>query len=269
MKSLSGSSLLFFLLPAFLLCCSDPENGKETPMEEDPGTSEESELDTLEEPKAFVLPTPTQIPTLLEQGAKSYHPELLLNVDSIPTSLKKKEKALRMGALLIDAVYSGLHDDPPRVKRFVRKVRKLGNDLYLSAAFERKRLERLLEVADRKDELADEMLSFYRDAHEKFRKEGKKKLGFHMIQGAFLEGLYLSVHLEEEIPRLSTSRIMEQQRRYLENIGELREILFHGQDGVSRAWKELRDAFQKGDEEPTLSREQVKRVRQRILFEEG
>lgn len=265
MKDPFGKLVPILLLSLLLTSCSGAEEEDDEPMKVDGVQKEEEKLDTLKQPKAFVLPTPTQVPTLLEDDLSNYRPEFLLKVDSLPSSMDRRGKALWMGALLIDATYSGFNDDPARVKKFLHQVRGFAKDLYLGSFIERKKVKKLQDLADRKDKLADELLAFYRDVHRKFREEGKKELGFYMVRGAFLEGLYLSVRFREDLPQLSRSRIMEQQKHYSENLQKLRSILFHGdKDDVSSEWESLHKSLREDPQRISIDR--VERIRREVLL---
>ncbi len=100
--------------------------------------TEEQQMDTLEEPKAFVLPTPTQVPVILASVDMGYKPRTLLSTDSLSEPSSKEARAERVGGLLIDAAYSGIHEDPARVKQYADRAREHCNALYMNASIDKK-----------------------------------------------------------------------------------------------------------------------------------
>lgn len=265
------SILSFLILLALFLfngCADGTGKGEDdaSGISKDLKKSRERELDTLDRPKAFLLPTPTQIPALLHNTTVKYYPSVLLKVDTLPSLPKKKDKALQLGGLMIDAAYSGLNDDPSRVKRYAKKIEKLADDVYLGALLKQERIQRLKELADQKAPLTEELLNFYRDAHEEFKRERKKELGFYMVKGAFLEGLYLSVVISERSGKDPWKQIKGQQADYFQNMQKLRKLLFQEKNGKDPVWKELEVLMgQKGKEEELL-RKRVAKIREKAFF---
>ncbi|MFB6257703.1 MAG: hypothetical protein ABEH38_03335 [Flavobacteriales bacterium] len=256
-----------FLCASFLFwsCSGESDQGSgSSPMTEK--EREERSMDTLDKPKAFLLPTPTQVPSLLHNVSATYRSSMLLPSSSLPTAPGKKKKAVQLGGFLIDAAYSGLNDDAGRVEKYAKRVRELSEELYLGALIEKKRLERLKKFADKKASLNEELLSFYREVQKELRQENKKQLGFYVVKGAFIEGLYLSVMLDREASALNSGRVLEQQKNYFKNLRKLREILFRQDEGTPPAWKELEACFKKEGDRIKVDRSKVKRLRKNAFF---
>ncbi len=258
-------SFLFALFALFFLlvegCSSD--KGKNERLRSSVEEAKGVEMDTLDDPKAFLLPTPTQIPTYIYNATTDYHSEILLSPEELSGSPYKKEKATKLGGILVDAAYSGLHDDPARVKEYAKSIRKLSEGLSLSSLIEKERVERLKELSDQKAPLSKELLRFYQDVHKELKKEKDKKIGYYMVRGAFIEGLYLSLSIKKEIPGLSWERIIEQQRLYWENLRKLERVLFNG-----KRKKDERDPLKGvlGSKDKKVSLEKVQSLREESFY---
>ncbi len=261
--------LWLLVFPLMLACSGEKEEGRSKRIGADIG-KEHPEMDTLEDPKAFVLPTPTQIPTLLNHTNATYHPQVLLSLDSLGPPGSKKERAERVGGLLIDAAYCGINNDPSRVKQYAKRIRKHGNALYMSSLIENGRIQKLRELADDKKAFSEELLSFYRDIHREFREERKKELGFYMIRGAFIEGLYLSVFVGDRIPKITWKKVIEQQSLYMKNLRELRRILFRGKKTSSEVWDLLQKSLKsKKEGGSSVSKPKVMKLRKKVFYRES
>ena len=167
--------------------------------------------------RAFVLPTPTQVPTVLRMSEVSFDPSLLDHL-SIDQGYAEAEQGARLlGIYLADLGYAALFDEADQSLMVLDKIQALSSELGLANSFDGPMIKRFEANRSNPDSLSYLILEGYEQAHHYFQENDRERLGMLIISGCLVEGLHLACHYRTEPLHPEYYALMTQQKAYLEN----------------------------------------------------
>ena len=175
--------------------------------------------------KIYSLPAPMQLPSAIRENTTKFSEEFLS-----PTNLKKTQgegtnvkKAVLLGVYGVDLGYCLLFDQNQSSINYLSKIAKLSGDMQITGAFESSVVKRLKDNMNNKDSASYILLNSYNNARNFFKVNKREESGFLVAAGSFVEGLHLSLSINNKNSTKEMVNVIGQQKIFLDNLVELLE----------------------------------------------
>jgi hypothetical protein len=187
------------LIATFLTACG-PSGNKEKNSDEFKA-AEESLHQQIEE-VIYNIPSPTEIPYVLQATGAEYNASLLNPIAKVDKYAGRLDKAaLNLGVYTADIGYLTSYEKTQEAIDYLNACKSLADNLGVIGAFDLEVLKRFEANISNKDSLAV-LLKETVDQTEKFLKDdSRNKLAALVVAGSFVEGLYISTGLINSYPR--------------------------------------------------------------------
>jgi hypothetical protein len=230
MKVTRNGILLLLLTLGLWSCGSKKENNENSDEFKQAEESLTEEIKDVENN----LPSPTEIPYLLQATGAEFNQSLLNDKKKADSYLTRNDKAaLNLGIYASDIGYLVSYDKTQEAIDYVNASKKLANGLGVLGAFDQEVLKRFEKNIAQKDSLTKLVNDAVEQTGKYLKGDNRLKPAALMIAGSFIEGLYISTGLIKSYPkdlkeedRLSVLtpllRVVLQQRQ---SINELAKML--------------------------------------------
>ena len=189
----------FLLFISFSSCgpssSNDQSNAEEFRAAED---ALENEIEDL----VYNIPSPTEIPYLLQATGAEYNASLLnprSRSDQYATSNEKT--AVNLGVYTADVGYLASYDKTQEAIDYLNTCRSLGQNIDVIGSFDIQLLERFEANIANKDSLARLLDESVKNTEAFLQGEDRRRLAALVIAGSFVEGLYISTGLVKSYPK--------------------------------------------------------------------
>ncbi len=223
---------LVFLLTLGLWSCGSKQGKNENSDEFK--QAEQSLSDEIKD-VAYNIPSPSEIPYLLQATGAEFNQSLLNDRKKADGYMSRNDKAaLNLGVYASDIGYLVSYDKTQEAIDYMNSAKKLANDLGVLGSFDTEILKRFEANISQKDSLT-ELVDHAIQQTEKFLKnDNRSKPAALMLTGSFIEGLYISTGVIKSYPKnilkdddrilvlTPLIRVVIQQR---ESVGELAKML--------------------------------------------
>lgn len=201
MKINLAYNLLFgFSLMLMLSSCGSSSGDKER-NSEDFRAAEQDLKEQIEE-VVYNIPSPSEIPALLQQTGAEFNAALLNDKSKVDQYITRSESAaINLGIYVTDIGYLTAYDKTQEAIDYMNVCKTLADNLDILGAFDSDLLKKFEANLSDKDSLA-RLLDSTVKRTEIFLKNGdRNKLAALVITGSFVEGLYISTGLVSSYPK--------------------------------------------------------------------
>lgn len=192
----------------------------------------DSLLMNQDQAKIYTLPTPLQVSSAIKIYGFTYDEKLLLPVIQHVSYSSNFLKALNLGLRTIDLGYATVYSNNARALDYLKNVKQLTEELGISSYHKAQILERFEKNIQNQDSLFKIVLESYRHGHDYFQNNGREGLGLLILTGCFVEGLHLTMGIENVKNRSDEKylNLLAQQKLYLQNLIELLTFYCNARD---------------------------------------
>jgi hypothetical protein len=179
-------------------CSSKPTEGANS----DEFKEAEKSLSEQIEEVIYNIPSPTEIPYLLEATGADFNPSLVNNRKKADQYAAVSDKAaLNLGVYAADIGYLASYDKTQDAIDHMNACKTLADNLGIIGAFDLDVLTKFETNITNKDSLARLLNSTINQADKYLRNDKRNKLAALILTGSFVEGLYISTGLVKSYPR--------------------------------------------------------------------
>jgi len=148
------------------------------------------------------LPSPTEIPYLLQATGAEFNQSLLNDKKKVDSYLTRNDKAaLNLGVYASDIGYLVSYDKTQEAIDYVTASKKLANGLGVLGTFDQEVLKRFEKNIAQKDSLTELVNDAIKQTEKYLKSDNRIKPAALMIAGSFIEGLYISTGLIKSYPK--------------------------------------------------------------------
>jgi len=148
------------------------------------------------------LPSPTEIPYLLQETGAEFNQSLLNDKKKADSYLTRNDKAaLNLGVYAADIGYLVSYDKTQEAIDYVTASKKLANGLGVLGSFDQEVLKSFEKNISNKDSLTRLVNSAVKETEKYLRGDNRVKPAALMLTGSFIEGLYISTGLIKSYPK--------------------------------------------------------------------
>jgi len=192
-----GITLLVLTLG--LWSCGSKKEANEN--SEDFKKAEESLTDKVKDLETN-LPSPTEIPYLLQETGAEFNQSLLNDKKKADSYLTRNDKAaLNLGVYAADIGYLVSYDKTQEAIDYVTASKKLANGLGVLGAFDQEVLKSFEKNISNKDSLTRLVNNAVKETEKYLTGDNRVKPAALMLAGSFVEGLYISTGLIKTYPK--------------------------------------------------------------------
>jgi hypothetical protein len=195
-----NSYLLALLAVAGLWSCGgSKDDSKENAADFD--KANESLKEQLED-VIYNIPSPSEIPYLLQQTGAEYNQSLLNDRNKVDQYSSRNDKAaLNLGIYTADIGYLSSYDKTQEAINYLNSAKKLADNLNVIGAFDMNVLQRFESNISNKDSLAKILNTAVQGSEKYLKDDSRNKLAALLLTGSFIEGLYISTGIIKTYPK--------------------------------------------------------------------
>lgn len=216
---LKQAFILFSVASVTMYGCSngpDPEdvNGGDSLSIDQPGPiSIEGEI--------FSVPSPIQMAMLIKEVGANYNKEILNSPKNSANYSSNFQKALNLGIYGADLGYVTLYDQTQDALAYLQSVKRLGDDLGISGAFEPSLLSRFEQNIGKKDSMLAMVSDAYRASDAYLKNNERNDISGLVLTGGWIESLYFAINVNKLKSTPEIAKRIGEQKTTLESIIKL------------------------------------------------
>jgi hypothetical protein len=195
---------IYFVLSAFLMvglsACGSSNSDKD--KDSDEFKDAEKSLENQIKDVVYNIPSPTEIPYLLQATGADYNPGLVnprTKVDQYTTHTDKA--ALNLGIYSADIGYLTSYEKAQEAIDYLNACKTLADGLGVIGTFDMDILKRFEANISNKDSLSYLLDETIKQTDKFLKDESRNKLAALVVTGSFVEGLYISTGLIKSYPK--------------------------------------------------------------------
>ncbi len=184
----------------FLAACGG-NSKKETENNSEEFEQAQAELKENVKKVLFEIPSPAEIPFLLEASGADYNGSIINDINKVDAYASMTDKAiLNLGIYATDVGYLSSYEKTQESLNYMRSCRKLADKVGLTDSFSPELIEEFEKSVESKDSLATLVHETIADAESLLKEDNRSNDAALMITGSFVEGLYLGTQIVDQYP---------------------------------------------------------------------
>ncbi len=205
-KHMKLKQSIYFILSALLVLglgsCGSSSKEDQNKNSDEFKEAEEGNLKNQIEEVVYNIPSPSELPYLLQATGAEFN-ESLLNprnkVDQYTT--RSDMAALNLGVYAADIGYLSSYDKTQESIDYLNAAKTLADNLGIIGSFDPELLKRFEANISNKDSLTRLLDETIRKTESFLKDDSRNKLSALVVAGSFLEGLYISTGVVKSYPR--------------------------------------------------------------------
>ncbi|MBS1949825.1 MAG: hypothetical protein OJF59_002545 [Cytophagales bacterium] len=163
--------------------------------------AEESLKDEIED-VVYNIPSPSEIPYMLQATGAEYNQSLLNDRKKAEGYLSRNDKAaLNLGVYSADIGYLVSYDKTQDAINYMNSAKKLADNLGILGSFDADLMKRFEANIAKKDSLASMVNKAIHETEKYLKNDNRNKPAALILTGSFVEGLYISTGLIKTYPK--------------------------------------------------------------------
>ena len=186
-------SIYIVFLIVFISSCGDfEEKQSESTIETKKQEINPDEKISLELGNSFFsIPSPVQIAMELQEGGKTFNPELLHDPESIESYNSEFSKSLILGIYGTDLAYCAVYGNTTQAMKYFSSMKKMADELNAGYAINESLLERFSNNMDNKDSLLSLASDAYLEIDAYLKDNNNHDVAAVVLAGGWIESMYL------------------------------------------------------------------------------
>lgn len=193
--------LILFTLSAVLFSCGG--SSKSESNSEKQQAFDEAEQKIAKDLNVVIadLPSPTEVPYLLQATGADYSESLINSLDKLDQyTTNEDEAALNLGVYATDMGYLLSYGKVPDSRKYLEACQNLAEALKVASVFDVKTMEDFQENLNNPDSLNKILSKAIYKAEDRLQESDRMPVAALVLSGSFIEGLYLAVKVIETYP---------------------------------------------------------------------
>jgi hypothetical protein len=150
----------------------------------------------------YELPSPTEIPYVIQQSGAEFNESLLNPRSKTDKYIPRVDKAaMNLGVYTADIGYLVSYDKTQEAIDYLNSCKTLADNLGVLGSFDIELLKRFESNISNKDSLSIMLNQTIQQTEKLLRDDARSKLAVLVLTGSFIEGLYISTGLVNSYPK--------------------------------------------------------------------
>ena len=198
--NLKRSSYFFLsiLLATGLASCGNKEDKNNNSEEFDDSETLKTQIEEV----VYNIPSPTEIPYLLQATGAEFNESLVNPKEKVDKYTTRSDKAsLNLGVYVADIGYLSSYDKTQEAIDYLGAAKSLADNLQLIGTFDTELVSEFEKNISNKDSLARLLDRTIHQAKAFLNDDNRNKLSSLVVTGSFVEGLYISTQVVKSYPK--------------------------------------------------------------------
>jgi hypothetical protein len=194
---------IYLILSAFvtLILASCSSSGDKSKNSDEFKEAEQSLQKQIED-VIYNIPSPTEIPYLLQATGAEYNASLVNPRSKTDQYASRTDKAaLNLGVYTADIGYLSSYEKTQEAIDYLNSCKTLADNLNVIGTFDLEILKRFEANISNKDSLANLLNETVKETESFLKDDSRNKLAALVVAGSFVEGLHISTGLIQSYPR--------------------------------------------------------------------
>lgn len=194
----------------------------------------EDSLSKRIEEVVYNIPSPTEIPYLLQNTGAEFNESLINSRTKVDQYATRTDKAaLNLGVYAADIGYLSSYDKTQEAIDYLNSAKTLADNMGVIGTFDAEVLQKLEANISNKDSLTKILDATMKKTEDFLKDDNRTKLSALVITGSFIEGLYISTGLVKSYPK----DLKESERNIV--LTDLMRVILQQKKSVSELLKML------------------------------
>lgn len=254
------SIILNLLVLSFLVVSCKQSTEDKSQTNEGEKLSKEEILKGLEE-ATFPLPEPMSVYRMLEDIGASYVGDVLNPVESLEKYMITNVKAVNLGVYAADLSYAMVYDKQEDIDKYTKTLKNLIDQLNIKIDYKTLMSEETKEKSISTDSLISVTTNVFYNMYDFLYKESDPSLAALMVNGYYIESLYIATHISEDtFNNIEIVKIIYQQSTSLGDLIELNKKFADNQyiQTLQSSLVKLKEYYDSTD--GSLNKEQLNKI---------
>lgn len=213
--------LLFSVVSFTAVSCGPGEDDPDGNDIDTPGVVEPPIMNI--EGEIFSIPSPIQMATLIKSAGANYNKDILNSPKNFTNYSSNFQKALNLGIYGADLGYVTLYDQTQDAVAYLQSVKRLGDELGISGAFDQKLMTRFEANIGIKDSMLAMVSDAYRASDAYLKNNERNDISGLVLTGGWIESLHFAINVNNMKSTPEVARRIGEQKSSLESIIRLLE----------------------------------------------
>jgi hypothetical protein len=257
--------VLFLFSSFFIFSCG----GEKT---EDISAEEEHTKLTIQESKFNAqnvfnsLPDRNMVMKLVEENKIEYNPDLLNDPNKSNKYTIELAKAVNLGIYGADLSIASSFDQTQESMVFLKCVNVLAGYLGVNSAFDQRMFERVDANENNKDSITEIVTGAFKKVDEILKYNNRPATAAVILSGCWIEGLYVSCHLAQEVGAQNIIKAIIGQKESLKNLIVMLEAVELDENArfILTDLKELYDIYNVAEANTKYDKKAIEGITQKI-----
>lgn len=261
MKAILKSVFLLALTTSFVLSGCKQSTDKSVESNTGDKLTQEEVAKSVEE-VIFPLPEPLGVYKMLQEIGASYVGNAMNPVESVDKYYTSNVKAVNLGVYGADLSYATVYAKNDDSDAYTKSVKKLVDDLGIKIDYLKLTSEETIAKAENPDSLVSLTTGIFFDIYEFLHKESDPALAALMVNGFYVEGLYIATHISDDtFDNVEMLNIIYGQAKPLDELIKLNDNFADNQyiQTIQTALKKLKTLYDAT--EGSLNKEQLEEIK--------
>lgn len=259
MKSISRFIAVLVTGSALLVSCMQSGSKSSEATNGEAISKEEIKQDV--EDVLFPIPDPIAFFQMLEDIGASYQAKVFNPVSNAESYFQDNVKAINLGVYGADLSYATAYEDKEHINAYTRTMKKLIDDLGIKVDYSFLLEDETKDLLADHDSLVSLTTNVFYETYEFLHNESDPSLAALMVNGFYIEGLYISTHISEDTyNNLEMVKLIYEQSKPLEKLMSL-NAKFEGNqylETIQGALAKLKALYDETD--GSLNEEQLNKI---------
>lgn len=166
----------------------------------------------------FSIPSPIQMAMLIKEVGANYNKEILNSPKNVTSYSSNFQKALNLGIYGADLGYVTLYDQTQDALGYMQGVKRLGDELGITGAFDMNLMTRFENNIGKKDSMLAMVSDAYRASDAYLKNNERNDISGLVLTGGWIESLYFAINVNKMKSTPEVMRRIGEQKTTLESI---------------------------------------------------
>ena len=212
------------------------------------------------------LPDRKLVMKLIEENRIEYNPDLLNDPTRVNKYALELTKAVNLGIYGADLSIASSFDQTQESMVFLKCVNVLAGYLGVNSAFDQRMFERIDANENNKDSILEIVTGAFKKVDEILKYNNRPATSAVILSGCWIEGLYVSCQMAEELGTESIIKAIVEQKESLRNLIVMLEAVTLEENAqfILKDLKELYDVYNVAEATTTYDKKVIAGITQKI-----
>lgn len=259
-------SKIFFILSACLLFACGGEKSESLTSSEEASRVDVQESKFNAQNVFNTLPDRKLVMKLIEENKIEYNPDLLNDPTRSGKYAIELSKAVNLGIYGADLSIASSFDQTQESMVFLKCVNLLAGYLGVNSAFDQRMFERIDANENNKDSVIEIVTGAFKKVDEILKYNNRPATSALILSGCWIEGLYVSCQLAQEVDTESIIKAIVSQKESLKNLIVMMDAVTLEEDAkyILKDLKELYEIYSIAETATTYNKKTIAGITQKI-----